>query len=278
LATYLLLLGYLGNNESLILLLVSLECLSWIFILIISLDLRFSYLIIQGYFFLWRLVFLIIGRFRGLLLTFLFKIGLPPFQRWMLHIFPSLDKRNFWFISSLHKILPIILLIWLFSGLLLLYLVVIIMVTAILLRFHRTSILFVIRFSSMSHTGWMLRISMLRIGALIKYILCYYILFFLFIAFLQGSWVTTAAFSQRRILRLTWLVMSGIPPFLIFWLKAKVIIGIILLDLLLRVLLLISVVILILIYYRVFSLNLINEKVSKEALRPALTTLSPLVL
>jgi len=177
-----------------------------------------KYLFIQRYFVI-IVLFSILWVPSTLFLGLLLKIGLPPFQNWLIHFRSLLPARRFLFLRTIHKLIPLVLL-----GKRLLYygglpLISILLITSRILIFQRSLFFFVLVFSSIVHRSWMI------IGFLVNksFAVWYWTVYSLLIVllFLTSLFLKTVMlnFSQGIMTILIWLVISGIPPFTMFWLK-----------------------------------------------------------
>jgi NADH:ubiquinone oxidoreductase subunit 2 (subunit N) len=250
----------LGRIENVILLLLIIELFSWLFIIIISSGAIFYYLILQSYFLLWSLIGIVGGNFILLIVRMFLKIGLPPIHSWVLHLFMVLHKIAFWFISTIHKLLPLIFLINLFSFRILnRSLVIIRIILRIVMSVRRITITLVLGYSSIIHTGWILFRCIRGMNLTLFYLIGYYFLLMTFLIRSRGHNLRLTIFNQNSLLSYTWLVLSGLPPFLMFWLKMSVLIGLFYLVIE-SFLLIVTLIVTILAYFRVFSLNLIREQ------------------
>jgi len=146
------LLLFLGSN-SIVLMLLYLEVLSWLFVILMSPFTTMKYLVIQAYF----MILGLLGVFWvPLLLIFrlFLKIGLPPTHIWFLKLSVLIRKWVFIFFSTLHKLLPLLLLGRLFMSSYLLTRMILLVSTRLIYQVFE--FLFVIMTSSIVHRGWIL--------------------------------------------------------------------------------------------------------------------------
>jgi len=202
--------------------LILLEVLSWIFVVMVPSVFTLRYLIVQRYFLIFRLLG-VTCVCSILVFTFLMKLGLPPFHMWFLRMSFLLEKRTFVFIITLHKLFPIF-----FFG--------VIMFRVMSFRFvfislffvglelmGRSSLYFTLVFSSMAHRVWMVSRILLSKRFVIFYWILYRRLLLVFVRFLWGLKITHAFFVERFFISMCWLLISGIPPFMVFWIKVYII-------------------------------------------------------
>jgi len=182
-----------------------------------------NYLVIQRYFLILRLVRILVF-YPILVVRILIKLGLPPFHLWFVRLSRVLSKRGFAFIITLHKLLPIFLL----AKILLTYISFLVFLRRIIivgtsLSIRRT-LFFTLTFSSIIHRAWIVLRVLIRKGFLLFYWFSYRGLLIILIRVLSLTKLNQAAIIQRRLTRKIWLLMSGIPPFIIFWLKVHIVI------------------------------------------------------
>jgi len=202
--------------------LFSLELLSWMVLFLLPLVKTFNYLIIQGYFLLLSIVGILwvpIFICAGLLL----KMGIPPFQSWLIRVIGALTSSRFIFFSTLHKLVPILLLskIIIFSFRLLFARIAILVTLRLVTNLF--SLLLVLIFSSRVHVIWIVLGGNFCKGFLLFYWALYCIMVFLLVFSVRNLVFSKTYLTQRSYTRVLWLIISGIPPFLIFWLKVQVI-------------------------------------------------------
>nr|YP_009346423.1 NADH dehydrogenase subunit 2 [Longidorus vineacola]AOT84234.1 NADH dehydrogenase subunit 2 [Longidorus vineacola] len=215
----------MSNTTSVILMIILMELLSWAFSLMISKEVLVKYLVLQGYFTI-LMVSMVLIQVKLAFLMLLFKMGIPPFHLWVVAIMLKLKKKEFVFFSTLHKFIPLLALAKFSSNYSLISLAVVTMVISSILIFMLVHISLVMLFSSFIHTGWMVMSSSLNLELMLTYWLGYtYVLVTLFLLLL-GSNLKSLGMSQTSASALTLLVLSGLPPFIMFWLKVNVLYGI----------------------------------------------------
>jgi len=180
---------------------------------------------IQGYFIIItvRAVFWI-----PLLLIFRFfvKIGLPPAHVWFIHLSFFIERTIFLFITSVHKLFPLFVIgkiVWSFTWMLVL---IGVLWARRVLIYQACSFSLVLIYSSIVHRSWIL----LRLGTSKVLSRVYWILYSLLILFFVSSIFSfklkILSISQGSRRGVIWLILSGLPPFVLFWLKAEIIIRI----------------------------------------------------
>jgi len=198
------------------------EFLSWIYVLILILDseeMILKYVIIQRFVTLLFLSGILFSSYIMILVRVLVKIGIPPFHSWAVNVRHQLRKNSFWFLLTIHKLLPtliLIIIVFLRSKTLLIYLVFVVMT---LLSSNRTIKLLLI--SSIRHSVWVLLGITQSLYLGLKYWIVYSLLFLILIS---GFSLEVRVFSQvALVLLVRWLVWAGLPPFSIFWLKLLIV-------------------------------------------------------
>jgi len=216
--TYLIVLILLIGCIRLLVLLVILEVLSWLFVIIIPNSSTLNYLIVQSYFLVMSLCSSLF--FPSILIVrFLLKLGIPPFHIWFIRIAAVVNKIIFSFIITVHKLVPILFLrkiLLSFVPFSLLFLRI--SLTGIALIRRRT-LFFTLVFSSMVHTIWMRFSLFLRKSFVLLYWFIYRLLFTVLVRLLSFMKIEQSYLSQSYLLSKCWLLLSGIPPFMIFWFK-----------------------------------------------------------
>jgi len=199
----------------------SLELLSWVFVLIVPFVWRFRYLLIQRYFLLLGLIGLSC-RNRVLLFSLLLKLGFPPSHIWFIKIRRSLNITYFIFLLTFHKLLPLFFLrkMMFFKrilGVLFILLVITAGITA-----NRSFLLITFVFSSIAHRVWILIRSLLRKGFILLYWALYRFIRSLLLRSLTLKTIKNLFLGHGRLASLSWIILSGFPPFVIFWLKLNI--------------------------------------------------------
>jgi len=214
-----------------------------------------NYLIIQRYFFLLS-IFSILYAPALLTLSFIMKLGLPPFHLWFVRIARVIQKYIFLFMITLHKLLPIIFLGKTFSNLIrtfffssTLFLTGFILVT-------RRTIFYTLVLSSIVHGVWIILSVLLRKGIVLFYWAFYRILLTTLVRLFLPPLVKQSNLSQNILSSKCWLLISGIPPFIIFWFKVYLLNWIIFnLGFLMRLIIILVRVLALTAYYRTWHLG-----------------------
>lgn len=246
------------GSTGLVVLVIFIELLSWLFVFFFKRYLCIKYLFIQRYFII-VVLFSILWFPSTLFLSLLLKIGLPPFQNWLIHFRSLLPARRFLFIGTIHKLIPLVLLgkrLLYYRGLLL---ISSLLIMSRLLMFQRSLFFFVLVCSSIVHSSWII------IGFLANKIFAvwYWVVYRLLIVLLLKTslFLKTVMlnFSQGVLTMLTWLVISGIPPFTMFWLKTILFFILIKVRVYFRVLIVFSSVLALRIYFWAFHLRILRR-------------------
>lgn len=207
-------------------LLVVLELLSWLFVILVPNTSTLNYLLVQRY-------FLILGIARILFLpslliiVFLLKLGIPPFHIWFIKIARVLNKNRFSFIITLHKLIPILFLskvIFRIISFIIIWLRLIVVGLALI---SRRTLFFTLIYSSIVHSIWIILSMILSKGFVLFYWVIYRSLLVILISLINFIKIENSYLTQRVFLSKCWLLMSGIPPFLLFWFKVYLLVWII---------------------------------------------------
>jgi len=207
-------------------LLVVLELLSWLFVILVPNTSTLNYLLVQRY-------FLILGIARILFLpslliiVFLLKLGIPPFHIWFIKIARVLNKNRFSFIITLHKLIPILFLskvIFRIISFIIIWLRLIVVGLALI---SRRTLFFTLIYSSIIHSIWIILSIILSKGFVLFYWVIYRSLLVILISLINFIKIENSYLTQRVFLSKCWLLMSGIPPFLLFWFKVYLLVWII---------------------------------------------------
>jgi len=204
-------------------LLIILEVISWLFVTLLPSSSTLNYLIIQSYFLIIRLSRVLFLP-SILIISFLLKLGLPPFHIWFLRVSRTLNKLSFSFIITIHKLIPIIFLRKVLFRVLSFILVSLRLVITGLALVRRRTLFFTLLFSSIVHSVWILLGVLIRKSFLIFYWVIYRILFITLIRLLSFMKLEQSYLIQRIFTSKCWLLISGIPPFMLFWLKVYLLI------------------------------------------------------
>lgn len=243
---------FIGRN-SLILMLVYLEGLSWVFTVLMSPFLAIKYLIMQAYFIvlslvglLWAPLFLVLG--------FLLKVGLPPMHIWFMKISFFMKKWVFLIFSTLHKLLPLFLLgrLFLLGG----YFLGVLLLVAGRLIFQVFELFFILITSSIVHRSWTLLGIQYRLKLSLTYWVLYSLVFFTFLSTIHFLILFKRGVEQSSSTSIMWLILSGLPPFVIFWLKVWIFLFIVQVRVGLRLVLITISILALTSYFRAFHVGL----------------------
>lgn len=243
---------FIGRN-SLILIFVYLEMLSWVFTILIPSLLAIKYLIIQAYFIVLRLLGLLWAPLL-LVLGLILKVGLPPIHIWFIKLSFFMKKWIFLIFSTLHKLLPLFLLGRLF--LLGSYLLGALLLVAGRLIFQVFELFLILVTSSIVHRRWTLLRIQYRLKLSLTYWVLYSLVFFTFLSTIHFSMLFKRGVEQSTSTSVIWLVLSGLPPFVIFWLKVWIFLLIVQVRIGLRLVLIFISVLALTSYFRAFHVSL----------------------
>jgi hypothetical protein len=250
---YLLMLTFFIGRNSFILILVYLERLSWVFTILMSPFLAIKYLIMQAYFIvlslvglLWAPLLLVVG--------LLLKVGLPPVHVWFMKLSFFMKKWVFLIFSTLHKLLPLFLLGRLF--LLGNYLLGTLLLLAGRLIFQIFELFFILVTSSIVHRRWTLLRIQYRLKLSLTYWILYSLVFFTFLSTIHFIILFKRGVEQSSSTSAMWLILSGLPPFVIFWLKVWIFFFIVQIRVGLRLVLIFISVVALTSYFRAFHIGL----------------------
>jgi len=243
---------FIGRN-SFILIFVYLEILSWVFTILISPFLAIKYLIMQAYFIVLSLVGLL---WMPLLLALglLLKVGLPPIHIWFMKLSFFIKKWVFLIFSTLHKLLPLFFLGRLF--LLGSYLLGALLLVAGRLIFQVFELFLILITSSIVHRRWTLLRIQYRLKLSLTYWVLYSLVFFTFLGTIHFFTLFKRGVEQSSSTSVIWLILSGLPPFIIFWLKVWIFLLIVQVRVGLRLVLITISVLALTSYFRAFHIRL----------------------
>lgn len=250
---YLLILIFFIGRNSFIFIFMYLEALSWVFVILISPLLAIKYLIMQTYFIVLSLVGLLWTPLL-LVLGLLLKVGLPPMHIWFIKMSFFIEKWVFLIFSTLHKLLPLFLLGRLF--LLGSYLLGALLLVAGRLIFQVFELFLVLITSSIVHRRWTLLRIQYRLKLSLTYWILYSLVFFTFLSTIHFFKLFKRGVEQSSSTRIMWLILSGLPPFIIFWLKVWIFFFITQVRISLRLVLIFISVLALTSYFRAFHISL----------------------
>jgi NADH:ubiquinone oxidoreductase subunit 2 (subunit N) len=187
-------------------------------------------------------------------LGFVLKVGLPPMHIWFIKLSFFMEKWVFLVFSTLHKLLPLFLL----GRLLLLgsYLSGILLLVAGRLIFQVFELFFILITSSIVHRRWTLLRIQYRLKLSLTYWVLYSLVFFTFLSTLHFSILFKRGVEQSSSTSVMWLVLSGLPPFIMFWLKVWIFLLIVQVRVSLRLALILISVLALTSYFRAFHVSL----------------------
>lgn len=159
-----------------------------------------------------------------ILIIIFIKLALPPFHTWFLNLITILDWKSIWLISTLQKIIPLILLslilpknfflFFIFLGLLIVF------INSLSIKYIKLALGISRIFASL----WIISIILIK-EKIISFLLIYSLSLFLviFLCSLLESppllWNKNLFIEQTVILIILFLNLGGIPPFAGFWVK-----------------------------------------------------------
>lgn len=149
-------------------------------------------------------------------------MGLVPFHLWLLRISFFLKKSRFIFIITMHKLFPLFFLRKI--------LLRTISITILLLRITligifiiiRSTLFFTLLYRSIIHTTWIGITRLMIKGGVFFYWRFYRILLVIMLSFVVTTKVFQFSFNLSGPIGFCWLLISGIPPFFIFWIKVYI--------------------------------------------------------
>lgn len=250
---YLLMFTFFIGRNSFILAFVYLEILSWIFTTLMSPFLAIKYLIMQAYFMVLGLVGLL-WMSPLLVLGFILKVGLPPIHIWFIKLSFFIKKWVFLIFSTLHKLLPLFLLgrLFLFGS----YLLGVLLLVAGRLIFQVFELFFILITSSIVHRRWTLLRIQYRLKLSLTYWILYSLVFFTFLSTIHFIILFKRGTEQSSSTGVIWLILSGLPPFIMFWLKVWIFLFIVQVRVGLRLTLILVSVLALTSYFRAFHISL----------------------
>jgi len=207
-------------------LLVVLELLSWLFVILVPNTSTLNYLLVQRYFLILRIARILFLP-SLLIIVFLLKLGIPPFHIWFIKIARVLNKNRFSFIITLHKLIPILFLskvIFRIISFIIIWLRLIVVGLALI---SRRTLFFTLIYSSIVHSIWIILSIILSKGFVLFYWVIYRSLLVILVSLINFIKIENSYLTQRVFLSKCWLLISGIPPFLLFWFKVYLLVWII---------------------------------------------------
>lgn len=258
----------MGGSVTIFMFIFLLELLSWGFTFMLEKLAVFKYLLVQRFFLLIRISAVCLKMEYLLILIVLLKAGIPPFHFWFTNISVFLRKGSFAFIRTFHKVISLVLLrkVLVFSKALFLVSSFVLLRGSLLLQTRR--FFFVLLVSSMVHSGWISISLSLKAELGIFYFTRYSLLMILFMYNL--TFIETLFLDQRHssFSRTIWLIVAGIPPFTVFFLKISVLTELLLIRVMRGLAIIFTSVLALSIYYRAYhqSIFLTKKIFFREAL------------
>lgn len=228
------------SATSMLVLLLTAEVLSWVFCPILE-NVAFKYLLVQGVLIRLIVVTLLFAK-RVMYVLLAFKLGIAPLHLWYLQVSKYLANYALWFFISIHKILPLMLLIKTanFSGALFFFA----LASGVLIGCF--SIFRILLLSSSLHVVWRWILVCYSLSSALSYWVIY-TLCSAFIFTLETSWSLS---WRTHLFRISFLLISGLPPFILFFFKFSVILRLASKRLLFSFILLLLRLVSIILYFR----------------------------
>jgi len=256
-------------------LIVVLELLSWLFVIVIPSTSTLNYLIVQRYFLILRLCSVLFLP-SILVIRFFIKLGMPPFHIWFIRIAITLLKRIFSFIMTVHKLLPILFIRKILLRFVSFRIVSLRLFIVGIALIRRRTLFFTLMFSSIVHTIWIIFGMFLRKSFVLFYWSRYRLLFIILIRLLRFIKIDQSYLSQSLFISKCWLLISGIPPFIIFWFKVHLVIWLVsIVGLFMRIIIILVRVFALTSYYRTWHFGSLLEynRITLASLGPILIVL-----
>jgi len=185
-------------------------------------------------------------------LILMVKIGLPPFQVWFIHILFFMSSRGFFFGLSFHKLLPITLFGEWATIKRKLILGRTVIVLAALLIFRINFLFIVLVYSSAGHRGWIILSTLVSKSLVLTYWSCYRVLLFIVVKSFSNFYLIHSFNNQTTVITVVWLLLSGMPPFTLFFLKIIILETMALINVLVSIFIVFSRVLMFSAYFRAF--------------------------
>jgi NADH:ubiquinone oxidoreductase subunit 2 (subunit N) len=167
--------------------------------------------------------FLIFNRAVIIILFIIFKIGLPPFHFWVIDFLKINNWIVFFYLITIQKIsLFILLSYFLFERITIIRISLIRIIISIIRTFFINSLFYILFYSSIIHSSWIV----LRIFFSIKVWLIYFLLYsFLLLIIILLIKNHNLFFITQNLFSIKWCVfwvLIGLPPFSIFLIKWRI--------------------------------------------------------
>jgi len=184
-----------------------------------------KYLLVQAYF----IVVIIISIFwsvKIIIFSLILKLGLPPIHLWFIQFSSVLNSSLFMFLVTLHKLFPLFLLgkNLFYGGIIL---ISIILILRRLLLFQSNMFFLLLICSSIMHRAWIIFGFLLSKAFALTYWVLYRLLMIVILQSLMFWKLSNLVLGQNALSIFTWLIISGIPPFSLFFLKINLFLAVI---------------------------------------------------
>jgi len=212
---------------------------------------RVKYFIINS-FSSFLLVYSIIRNINVIRITILlFKLALPPFISWGVDIINWIGSTELIVFLTVQKIGLIILLV----NFNIIWLVGLLVVGSVLIVINSSSVISILFVSSLVHRVWIIVRRFQSLILLTLYFIVYSILLLILLNLTFESIKITVKFEFAIIM----LVLRGLPPFLVFYFKWLILSYLISLSIVLLIVLLIASLGIIIVYFRMFYINILID-------------------
>lgn len=258
---YLRLMIFSLGMTNIIIIVIVLELFSWLFTLILQKSSVIKYLIIQTIFFFVRVLGLL-WRKTVLLVGVMVKMGVPPFHLWFLNISQYITKYIFLFFRTIHKIIPMFFFIKTMLVRIIIAIALLTIAMSVIFIMEVGSLYFIIIFSTITHRGWIILLCFVRYRTLFLYWFTYLLLIILFFFRIPNIFINKRDENQNALLSIIWLIICGLPPFTMFFLKVNLLRFFIEKSIRFRLVLMVVAILSLAIYYRVFHISILTNKIT----------------
>nr|YP_010703316.1 NADH dehydrogenase subunit 2 [Anastatus shichengensis]WCO11519.1 NADH dehydrogenase subunit 2 [Anastatus shichengensis] len=268
---------------------MELNSLSFLMMLIFNKNLKYEipmiFFLIQSfnsYLFLMSSMNLMTFNFFMMIIWFsmISKMGIPPFYLWYLKIMKSINWTNFFFFSTIQKIIPLIILnnsLYFMNNNLMKFFSLNLMLSSIfssIISMNFTSIKIILSFSSMNQMSWIILISMINELTMINFFLTYLMIMMnltmIFnkfnINYLNN--MNLMKFNNNfsyLLMNLSMFSLASIPPFtgfLMKWISIQMFFNY--MNFFMIMILIFSTIISTFIYIRIIFINILNLSISTK--------------
>lgn len=243
-----------------------LELLSWGLVLIIDKFLSLKYLLIQSTFLFLRVLGAFIDNSFVLIRGIFLKIGLPPFHLWLIVLLRYFNKKILFLMLRFHKILPILLVSKVIRERVRTTMQLLLRAGGVCIL-QVSGVYFVFLVSSLVHSAWLIIRRLASSRLVLFYWVNYSVLIYLFLFSFKQTNIQKINLRQTSTIRVLWLILAGVPPFTVFWLKLSIFININYITILSILLILISIIS-ISSYYRAYHLSINTENLNNSNTTP----------